>query len=127
MVEVKIGALDLLFAIAEKMERLSFHEGETIFPIGQEAHKMYFLVEGEVELSNEQGKLLARLHPGEFFGDESLFNDRPRAYKATSFGYTLLLNLSKTHLLAIISECPSVATELLYAYATSMDFRPRDH
>lgn len=117
--------LDLLLAIAEKMQALSFNAESVIFGPDEEAFRMYFITEGDVEICDPNGELLRVLHPGEFFGDESMFNERPRAYQATSQTDCILLALSRTNLLNIISECPSVAVGLLQTYALGMQFRPR--
>lgn len=101
--------LDLILAAADKLGLSDWDPGETIFNIGDEATRMYFIAQGEVDCNDQ------RLSPPHFFGDEALFNERPRAYKAVSVGETLLLTLSKTNLLTIISECPQVAVGLLQA------------
>lgn len=101
--------LDLILAAADKLGLSDWDPNETIFNVGDEATRMYFIAKGEV-LSD--GKTL---RSPAFFGDEALFNERPRAYKAVSLTDTLLLTLSKTNLLTIISECPQVAVGLLQA------------
>lgn len=115
--------LDLLLAIADKLQVATFERGEIIFGVNEEAFRMYFIVKGDVEVRDSQHKVLATLHSEEFFGDESLFNDKARAYEAFSKTDTTLLSLSRTNLLAIISECPSVAVGLLQAYASLASFR----
>lgn len=117
--------LDLLLAIGDKMNTSEFDEAEIIFPIYQEAHRMYFIAEGSVIIQDESNAFLTQLRSGEFFGDESLFNDKPRAYNAIAGKNVTLLTLSKTHLMTIIEECPSVAIRLLYAFASTMGFRKR--
>lgn len=118
--------LDLLLAIADKMNISTFEQDEIIFPLHQEAHKMYLVVEGSVIIEDHKDKIIAILHCGELFGDESLFNDLPRAYTAKANQRVVLLTLSKTHLLTIISECPTVALSLLYAYTSNIGFRKRN-
>jgi CRP-like cAMP-binding protein len=108
--------LDLILTCADKLGISTFDPDEIIFELGEEAHRMFFIAKGMVELENdkEQRKTLYQL---EFFGDESLFNDRPRTYRATAKEQTILLTLSKTNLLTMISECPSIAIGLLQVYA----------
>jgi CRP-like cAMP-binding protein len=117
--------LDLLLAIGDKMNTTHFEEGQIIFPINQEAHRMYFIAEGSVCIEDEENQLLSELPKGDFFGDESLFNDKPRSYQAKAKKESTLLTLSKTHLMTIIEECPSVAIRFLYAFALSTGFRNR--
>lgn len=101
--------LDLILASADKLAVSTWNPNEVIFEKGDEATRMYFIAEGEVDCGE---KILGEI---EFFGDEALFNERPRAYSARATKETTLLTLSKTNLLTIISECPSVAVGLLQA------------
>ena len=40
--------LDILLTFADKLTLVTFEEGEQIFPIEQEAHRMYFIGKGDV-------------------------------------------------------------------------------
>lgn len=117
--------LDLLLTISDKMEGISYKKGATIFKIGQEAMWMYIVTEGIVEIRNKENKVLADILSGDFFGEESLFNEKPRAYEALCKSDAYLLTLSRSHLLAIISECSPVAISLLEIYTMPMEFRLR--
>jgi CRP/FNR family cyclic AMP-dependent transcriptional regulator len=117
--------LDLLLAIADKLSIVSFDEGKQIFGTGEEAFRMYFIVKGIVEIRDPQRNVLAELSDEEFFGDEAMFNEKPRTYDAISKTDTVLLALTRTNILTIISECPSVAVGFLQAYTSTTAFRPR--
>ena len=117
--------LDLLLAIADKLEAVEFDAGEVIFPIGQEAHRMYLIARGSVVIQDGHHRPLAQLATADIFGDESLFNEKPRAYEAISETDTLLMTLSRSYLSSIFSEYPSVALSFLQEYASSATFRPR--
>jgi CRP/FNR family cyclic AMP-dependent transcriptional regulator len=117
--------LDLLLTIADRLEVNFFKTGETIFSINQDANQMYLIVDGEVLIENNQKEILGCLKSGEFFGDESIFNEKSRNYSATSKMSASILSLSRNHLLGVIAECPSVALALLEAYSAHIDFRPR--
>lgn len=117
--------LDLLLSIADKMGLVLFEAGDEIFPVNQEAHRMYFIAKGTVLIRDAAHQLLARLSTADFFGDESLFNGKLRAYEAISETDTYLLTLSRTHLSMILSECPPVAMGFLQEYSSQMNFRSR--
>lgn len=121
------GALDLglLLAIADKLSLVFFDAGKTIFGSGEDAVRMYFVVKGTVEIFNGQRQSTALLGEDDFFGDEAIFNEKARTYEAVSKTDTVLLVLSKTNLLNIISECPSVAIGFIQAYTSATPFRPR--
>ncbi len=115
--------LDLLLTIADKLDIMVYSKEEPVFSIQQDANQMYLIAEGQVliECNHKKTTLIA----GEFFGDESVFNEKARAYSAKSVTQAILLTLSRNHLLGIIAECPSVAVALLEAYSANIDFRSR--
>lgn len=115
--------LDLLISIADKLGIVMFEEGEVLFTEGEDANKIYFIQKGEIEISGAGLKKPVTLDSGEYFGDESLFNEKPRAYKATALSESLLLTLTRTNLLTIIAECPSVAVGLLQVYSAILPNR----
>lgn len=115
--------LELLLAIAEKLHEDDYDREEKIFSFGQVANRIYFIVHGRVEIFDEKSKLVCELEGGNYFGDESLFNEQPRAYSASCKTDSLLFSLSRSHLLAIISECPSVAVALLQTYSLQLHCR----
>jgi signal-transduction protein with cAMP-binding, CBS, and nucleotidyltransferase domain len=117
--------LDLLLAIADKLGAVEFDPGELIFPYGQDAHRMYFVAKGSVVLKDFHHVPLVTLSVADYFGDESLFNEKPRGYEAFSQTESLLLTLSKSHLMMIISEFPPVALGFLHDYASEISYRNR--
>jgi CRP/FNR family cyclic AMP-dependent transcriptional regulator len=115
--------LELLLAISEKLHEDDYDADEKIFSCGQVANRIYFIVQGNVEIFDDQSRRLSKLSSNHYFGDESLFNEQPRTYSAICKTDTLLLSLSRSHLLSIISECPSVAIALLQAYSKQLPCR----
>ena len=115
--------LDLLVAIADKMGQDIFDAGDKVFEINGKASLMYFIVQGEVQLLDENHLPFQTLTPTHFFGDESLFASTQRDYQALCSQNTLFLTLSKTDLITIISECPSIAIALLEHYAQKTSCR----
>lgn len=117
--------LEALLAIAEKLHEDEYDQEEKVFGPGQVANRIYFIVSGTVQIFDIDRKLLAELGSGDYFGDESLFNELPRSYAAICKTDALFLTLSRSHLLSIISECPSVAVVLLQSYAQQLPCRVR--
>lgn len=117
--------LDLLLTIADKLTLATFDSGEFVFHCDQDGHRMYFIAKGKVRIRDRHKQTLAVIGPDDFFGDESLFHDRPRTYEALCDIDSVLLTLSRTHLATIISECPSVAIGFLQVYSSAMNFRIR--
>ncbi|MFA6118843.1 MAG: cyclic nucleotide-binding domain-containing protein [Parachlamydiales bacterium] len=115
--------LDLLIAIADKMHQDIYEKDEKVFEVNQIANRMYFIVKGSIRILDENLKIIKLLQSNDFFGDESLFNEKPRTYNVSCFEDTLFLSINKTNLLNIISECPSVAISLLNTYSHNMKHR----
>jgi CRP/FNR family cyclic AMP-dependent transcriptional regulator len=115
--------LEVLLAIAEKLHEDDYDKDEKVFTSGQVANRIYLIASGSVQIFDEQRRLLTELSAGDYFGDESLFNEQPRSYTAICKADTLFLTLSRSHLLSVISECPSVAVTLLQAYSQQLPCR----
>lgn len=116
--------LDLLLTIADKLSLVLFVPGDYIFNVEEEANRMYFIVKGEVRIEGAQKEHLYTFGSGDFFGEESLFNNKARGYAAFAPIETHVLTLSRTNLYTIISECPSVALGFLQAYTAALSLRP---
>lgn len=117
--------LDLLLAISEKIGQDFYNENEMVFDMNQVGYQMYIIGKGAVMLKTSTTKKI--LTPEDFFGDESLFNEQARSYKAICIKDSLLLTLSRTNLLNILSECPSVSLEFLHIYTSNMEFKPHEN
>ena len=115
--------LEILLAIAEKLHEDEYDKDEKVFTPGQVANRIYLIASGSVQIYDAERKYLCEMITGDYFGDESLFNEQPRGYTAICKSDTLFLTLSRSHLLSIISECPSVAVTLLQAYSMQLPCR----
>jgi len=115
--------LDQLLAISDKLSQDVYDKKEKVFGINQVANRLYFIAKGSVALYDENGEEKQVLKENEFFGDEGIFNEKPRTYQASCLEDSLILTLSRTNFLTIISECPSVAVTLLQCYAAAFPLR----
>jgi CRP-like cAMP-binding protein len=101
-------------------ERKSYEDGDTIFAEGSRGRVMYVIESGQVELdrrSMQEGRdvdtVVARLGPGDFFGEMSLFDGEPRSARAIAVGSVDVRPISKKELLSRIRKEPEVALEFL--------------
>ncbi|GAB4237106.1 MAG: cyclic nucleotide-binding domain-containing protein [Chlamydiales bacterium] len=117
--------LDLLLAFADKLISINLKKGEIIFPLGQEAHRMFFVGQGSVEILDSAGNILETLQSPDFFGEESLFTDLPRTYAAKAQTDVQLLSLTQAHLNMILSEVPAVVLRLISIYAALLPHQHR--
>lgn len=124
--KVKIFAdldLDLLLAIAEKLHHDEYDQNDHVFSLNQAANRMYLIVQGSIQILDERLRPVSELSAGDFFGDESIFNEQPRSYFAICKTDAHLLIMSRSHLMSVISECPSVAVALLQCYSQPFSCR----
>lgn len=112
--------LDLLLAIADKMNQDIYDKNEKVFEINQKPIKMYFIAIGEVRLLDKNKKIIKDISQKTFFGEESIFNERLREYSSICITDTLLLNLTKTNLITIMTEAPIVAISLLEIFSKNV-------
>ena len=115
--------LDLLLAVADKLHHDEYEQNERIFAYNQTANRIYFIVQGSIKIFDKDMRFLATLTNGDYFGDESIFNEQSRNYTAICKTDSLLLTLSKSHFLSMISESPSIAVALLQIYAQQLPCR----
>lgn len=75
--------VELKLTRGEKISRAHFEQGQAIFHQGELAEGFYIIVQGEVEVVRQgvDGKevSIARLGPGEFFGEMALLRDMRRS------------------------------------------------
>ncbi len=115
--------LELLLAIADKMLQDDYDYDEKVFIKNQSANRMYFIVHGSVEIYDMEDTKPVILKKNQFFGEESLFSGEPRFYSATCITETVFLTLSRTNLMTIISECPSIAISFLESFSKNLPCR----
>ncbi len=61
----------------EAVHREHFEPGETVFANGDFGDKVYFTINGEADVERD-GVMVARLHPGDVFGEAALISNQPR-------------------------------------------------
>jgi len=114
-----------LFARCSKREladvvALSYeHEvgpGETIVQEGDVADAFYAVLEGEAKVTRGR-RTLARLGPGDFFGEIALVARSPRTASVTATGSARLLVVNARSFRALLGRSPAVQQKVLEALA----------
>ena len=98
-----------LISFLRLMHSETFYNDDIIFKEFDPGPKMYILFTGSVEISKRIGKkdgqvqetVLAKLEPGECFGEIGLIDHRPRSATAKAKGRTLLFSISDEKILRI--------------------------
>jgi F420-non-reducing hydrogenase small subunit len=97
-------------------ESISFEANRTIFSQGDPAKILYVIAEGSVEISQDtlKGKcVLARLGPGDIFGEIALLTDLPRTATASTIEPTRLLAVSQDEFFSRMKVEPELALYIL--------------
>jgi len=101
--------------VRDSFER-SFEAGESIFEEGDDGGTIYIVQSGEVELTRTGGverRTVARLGPGEFFGEMSVVLGEPRTASAVAVKSARLLALDGEILEAMCVERPEIAIRII--------------
>ncbi len=102
--------------IADVSGELAFPAGEAIVLQGQVGNGLYIVTSGEVRIV-AGGEELARLGPGEFFGELSVIDQKPRNATVYAVGPTVCLALASWDLIALLEQEPQLAMNLLHELA----------
>ncbi|MCS7197818.1 MAG: cyclic nucleotide-binding domain-containing protein [Candidatus Bipolaricaulota bacterium] len=102
--------LEALFSTAKVRE---FESGSTIVREGDPAGVGFYLVlDGQVEVRKGQ-KVLAKLGPGDYFGEMALILEAPRSADVVAVQKTKCLMITRWELRSIISAYPDVALKMM--------------
>ena len=108
---------------AEVVERLAdataefdFAADQPIVQQGQVGNGLYIVVSGGARIVAGSDEL-ARIGPGDFFGELSVIDQRPRAASAYAIDQTVCLALASWDLVAVLEKDPQLAMNLLQELA----------
>ena len=102
--------------IAEHADEISFREREIIVEAGQRGGTFFVIVEGEVRVVRGD-RTIARVGPGEFFGEISLLDGGPRTASVIAATPVVAIRLFKASFDKVVREEPRVAGKILAAVA----------
>jgi CRP-like cAMP-binding protein len=90
--------------------------GEVVFDEGDPADRLYVIRSGEVELvrlNAARQRVVARLGPGDFFGELGVVLSEPRTARAVAVSQTRLIALDRETLEAMIVDQPEIAIRMI--------------
>jgi CRP-like cAMP-binding protein len=94
----------------------SLAPGEVVFDEGDPADRLYVIRSGEVELVRENAarqRTVARLGPGDFFGELGVVLGERRTARAIAVSQTRLIALDRDTLEAMIVDQPEIAIRMI--------------
>ncbi len=89
--------------------------GQAIYSAGEPGDAMYFLESGQVEITSEDGdrrEMLARLIPGDFFGEMALLTGKSRTVTARAVTHSNLWVLYRTDFDHLLVKHPALTVAL---------------
>lgn len=98
--------------LADTAAEFSFNNGQVIAQQGQVGNGLYIVVSGIARIVQGSDEL-ARLGPGDFFGELSVIDQQPRTASAYAEGPTVCLALASWDLMAMLEKDPKLAMNLL--------------
>lgn len=102
----------------------SVPKGTVLFREGESGQEMFVLQSGRVQLSRTirgREEVLAELGPGEFFGEMSILNEKPRSATATVIEDAQLLALDPRTFEAMIKANTEIAVRMIKKLAKRLD------
>lgn len=105
-----------LAALARRAQDRHVEAGHVIVREGAAGDAFYVIVSGEAEV-NRRGRTVARLGPGQFFGDLALLDRAPRNATVTAITPMDLVVLGQREFSAMLDESTAFARKLLVGLA----------
>lgn len=105
-----------LAGIAERVVEVAFAPGHVIARQGEVGTGFFLIASGRVRVVRG-GETIATIGPGDFFGELSVLDGRPRVAQVIADEPTICLALASWDFEAVVMEQPSVALAILRGLA----------
>jgi CRP/FNR family cyclic AMP-dependent transcriptional regulator len=105
-----------LHRLAASADDVAFREGEQIVEQGNLGETLFVLLEGQAKVVRD-GRVRARLVPGDFFGEISVLDGGPRTASVVAETPVSALRVFRRTLLEMIGSEPHLALDLLEGIA----------
>ncbi len=106
---------DLEF-LASRIDEVQLKAGQTVIAEGQPTESFFILTSGNVQVSR-RGKPLAKLGPGEFFGEIGMLDRGPASATVVADGPAAAMVLSHAQFRDAIKGNPGLAMQVIAAMA----------
>ena len=110
------------FQVKRAFQRI-FEDTEIIFDEGDEGIDLYVIQSGQVEISragSSARRVVAKLGPGDFFGEMSVVLGESRTARAVAIGETSLLEVDGETLERMCMERPEIGVRMIQRLATRL-------
>ncbi len=105
--------------VAKATEVVNVPAGKEIVREGEIGHEFYLIASGAATVKRD-GRKVAELGPGNYFGEMALLDRGPRSATIISEEPTELIVLGQREFLGVLDQVPAVAHKLLVGMATRL-------
>ena len=98
--------------VAALTQEEQFDEGDTLAEEGQPGDTFYVLLQGEARVER-RGRRMARLLPGDFFGEIALIDGGPRTASVVAETPVETLTIHRKRFRRVLEEDPSIVVRML--------------
>jgi CRP/FNR family transcriptional regulator, cyclic AMP receptor protein len=108
-----------LTTIGRASDEVRVSAGKTIVEEGQTGHEFFLILEGNASVTRN-GRKVATLGPGDYFGELALLDRGPRNATVKADGDMEILVLGQREFSGVLDEVPTIAHKLLSSMATRL-------
>ncbi len=106
-----------LRSLAQRAEQISLPAGTEVVTEGAAGVEFFVVMTGGAKVT-KRGRTVAKLGPGDSFGELALLAGTPRRATVTTTEPTELMVLVRNHLVALLEDFPRMTRKMLIALAT---------
>jgi CRP-like cAMP-binding protein len=100
--------------IAKGSDEMRVLSGRTVAKQGSMRREVFIIIDGRARVERD-GKLIARLKPGDSFGEMSLIDGMPRSATVIAEGDVSVLVVDPRSFLALLEDAPAVSRKVMSA------------
>lgn len=115
-----------LVDLAKMTEDLDVEEGKVLAREGETGREFFVILEGEVSVTKD-GSELRRLSDGDFFGEISLVEDRPRTATVTATTPLRFFVLTRQSFRSLLEHQPELEEKVMRALEERLRATPDEH
>jgi CRP-like cAMP-binding protein len=108
-----------LRTIVKRMGEYDYEDGATVVKDSRQGEVLFVLLDGSARVVRA-GRTVARLGPGDFFGEIAVLDRRPRTASVIATSSVRVLTLHRDDLREILADEPEAAWGLLEALASRL-------
>ena len=101
-----------LRSIAASGREVAFEQGKRILSQGEPGLSFLLVLDGEVEVQR-RGKKLATLKPGNFFGEMTVFDDKPRSADIVAMEPTKCFGIASWSFFPLLRSNPDISIGII--------------